>query len=152
MQIERRKFLESACKVCLFTGAGLLISNLTACGPSLKIMNLPVTQDTIRLPLTAFATEPMQIVRPEGWFYNIAIRKSSSDLYEAMLMECSHQQTQLIAVSKGFECPLHGSKFNLNGQVTKGPAERPLKQFATGIEQDQLVIQLKSYINTSQNF
>jgi Rieske Fe-S protein len=144
MQIERRKFLESACKACLFAGAGFLISDLTACSPSVKVIRLPVTQETVRLSLTAFATEPMQIVRPEGWFYNIAIRKSSTDQYEALLMECTHQQNQLLANSNGFKCPLHGSQFNINGQVTKGPAERPLKKYSTGLEQGELVIQLKS--------
>ncbi len=144
MHIERRKFLESACKACVLAGAGLLLSDLTACTPSLKIITLPVTQDTVRLPLTSFAKEPIQIVRPEGWFYNIAIRKSSPDEYEALLMSCTHQQTQLIADSHGFICPLHGSKFNINGQVTKGPAEKALKKYSTGLEQDQLVIQLKS--------
>jgi Rieske Fe-S protein len=144
MQLERRKFLESACKACLFAGAGFLISDLTACSSSVKIIRLPVTQDTVRMPISVFAAEPLQIVRPEGWLYNIAIRKSTADQYEALLMECTHQQNQLLANANGFKCTLHGSQFNINGQVIKGPAERPLKKYSTGLEQDQLVIQLKS--------
>jgi Rieske Fe-S protein len=144
MQIERRKFLESACKACLLAGAGLLISDLTACSPSFKVIKLPITQNTVRLPLTSFAKEPLQIVRPEGWFYDIAVRKTSTEQYEALLLECTHQQNQLIASSKGFNCTLHGSQFGLNGQVIKGPAEDPLKRLSTRLEQGQLVIQLKS--------
>src|ERR1700682_4669897 len=144
MQIERRKFLESACRACLLAGVGFLISDLTACSPSVKVIKLPITQNAIRLPLSAFVTESLLIVRPEGWLYNIAVRKISTDQYEALLLECTHQQNQLIANSNGFRCTLHGSQFNLNGQVIKGPAERPLKKFNTRLEQDQLLIQLRS--------
>ena len=143
MQIERRKFLESACKACLLAGAGFLISDLSACSPSAKIIKLPVSQNSVRLPVTSFANETMQIVRPEGWFYDIAVRKTSEDQYEALLLECTHQQNQLIVNPNGFKCNLHGSQFNLNGQVTKGPAERPLKKFETSLDQGQLVISLK---------
>jgi Rieske Fe-S protein len=144
MQIERRKFLTSACKGCLFAGAGFLISDLTACSPSAKIMRLPITQDSVRFPISAFTTESIQLIRPESWYYDIAVRKTGTDQFDALLLECTHQQNQLIAISNGYKCNLHGSQFNLNGQVVKGPAERALKKFTTRLDHGQLVIQLKS--------
>ena len=144
MDMERRKFLESACKACLFAGAGLLISELTACSPAANVLKVPISQDAIRLPVSGFANQSMQIVQPEGWFYNIAVQKTEAGQFEALLMECTHQRNQLIASANGFQCPLHGSRFNLDGQVTKGPAERSLKKFTASIDQDLVVIQLKS--------
>jgi Rieske Fe-S protein len=144
MQIERRKFLESACKACLLAGAGFLISDLTACSPSAKVLKLPITQNTVRMPVTAFANEPLQIVRPDGWLYDIAVRKTSADEYEALLMQCTHQKNQLMAESGGFICSLHGSRFTIDGQVRKGPAELPLKKFTTSLDQGQLIILIKS--------
>jgi nitrite reductase/ring-hydroxylating ferredoxin subunit len=144
MNIERRKFLVSSCRACLLAGAGWLISDLSACSPSAKVMTLPISDDTIRLPLTSFTTDAMPIVRPNGWYYDIAVRKTSTDQYEALLLECTHQQNQLIVNPNGFKCMLHGSQFNVNGQVTKGPAELPLKQFKTSIDQGNLIIKLKS--------
>jgi Rieske Fe-S protein len=144
MQIERRKFLTSACKACLFAGAGFLISDLTACSPSVKIMRLPITQDSVRFPISAFTTESIQLIRPEGWYYDIAVRKKGTDQFDALLLECTHQQNKLIAISNGYKCNLHGSQFNLNGQVVKGPAERALRKFTTRLDSDQLVILLKS--------
>ena len=144
MQIERRKFLASACKACLFAGAGFLIADLAACSPGTKIIQLPIVQDSVRFPVTAFATESIQIVRPAGWFYDIAVRKIETDHYEALLLECTHQQNQLVVNPNGYKCNLHGSQFNLNGQVVKGPAERALKQFSTSLDKGQVVIQLKS--------
>jgi len=76
--------------------------------------------------------------------YDIAIRKTAPDLYEAILLQCTHQRNQLLPIPKGFICSLHGSKFNLNGDVVKGPAERPLKKFETTMDQGELVIFLKS--------
>ncbi len=144
MQIERRKFLTSACKACLLAGAGFLISDLAACSASSKVLKLPISQNAVRLPVTAFASEPVQVIRPEGWLYDIAVRKISVNEYEALLMECTHQQNQLIVNQNGFKCMLHGSQFNLDGQVMKGPAERALKKFPTSMDQGQVVIQLKS--------
>ena len=43
-------------------------------------------------------------------------------------------------IPNGFLCTLHGSKFNLDGKVIKGPAEHPLKKFTTSLDQEELVI------------
>lgn len=144
MQIQRRKFLTSACKACLLAGAGFLVGDLAACSPSAKIIQLPIMQDTVRFPVSAFATENIQIVRPAGWLYDIAVRKTDADHYEALLLECTHQQNQLVVTTNGYKCNLHGSQFNLNGQVVKGPAELTLKQFPTRLDQGQVIILLKS--------
>jgi Rieske Fe-S protein len=125
-------------------GAGFLIKDLIACSPTSKVLKLPISENTVRMPLTSFTTEQLQIVRPDGWFYDIAVRKSSEEEYEALLLQCTHQQNQLIANQNGFICTLHGSRFNLEGQVVKGPAERPLKRFPVHSEQGQVIIQLKS--------
>jgi Rieske Fe-S protein len=144
MQLERRKFLTSTCKACLLAGAGFLISDLIACGPSSKVLKLPVSGNAVKVPVTAFATEQIQIVRPEGWIYDIAVRKTSAGEYEALLLECTHQQNQLIVNQNGFKCMLHGSQFNLDGQVVKGPAELPLKRLPARADQGQVVIQIRS--------
>jgi Rieske Fe-S protein len=144
MQMERRKFLESACKACLMAGAGFLISDLTACSPSTAVIQLPVSENTVRLPMSTFVKDPLAVVRPQGWLYDIAVRKTAEGPYEALLLECTHQRNQLLVTPSGFKCTLHGSQFNLDGQVVKGPAEFALKKFSTHQEQDFLVIQLKS--------
>ena len=147
IQVQRRKFIGSACKACLLAGAGFLLSDLTACSPASKVMKLPIVENTVRVPVSSFATGSIQIVRPAGWFYDIAVRKSANDgtdIYEALLLECTHQQNQLMVNGNSYRCTLHGSVFNLEGQVTKGPAEKSLKKFKTIVDQSELVIELKS--------
>lgn len=142
--MERRKFLQDTCKACLFAGAGFLITDLAACSPATKITRLPVTDNTVRLPISSFNRQPFQIVRPEGWIYDIAVRKKDEGQFEALFMQCTHQKNQLIAEGNGFICPLHGSRYTRDGQVKKGPSEHSLKKFNTLQDQGELVIELKS--------
>jgi Rieske Fe-S protein len=144
MLMERRKFLQDGCKACMLLGAGFLITDLTACSPALRIMRIPVTDNTLRLPIGVFAKHSMQIVRPEGWVYDIAVRKEADGQYEALFLQCTHQKNQVIADGNGFLCTLHGSRYSLDGQVKKGPAEQALKKFPVLEEAGYLVIQLKS--------
>jgi nitrite reductase/ring-hydroxylating ferredoxin subunit len=143
MNLERRKFIQDGCKACLLFGSGFLISELTACGPTSQIIRLPVSAGTVQLPLAGFAKQSMQIVRPEGWVYDIAVRKIDDGLYEALFLQCTHQKNQVIPEGNGFICPLHGSRYNPDGKVKKGPAEMSLRKFPVHEESGDLVIELK---------
>jgi Rieske Fe-S protein len=142
--MERRKFIQDGCKACILLGAGFLISEITACGPTTQILRLPITGDTIHIPITELTKQSLQIIRPEGWVYDIAVRKSSSGQYEALFLQCTHQKNQVIPEGNGFICPLHGSRYTLDGQVKKGPAELSLRKFPVREEAGDLIIELKS--------
>ena len=45
-------------------------------------------------------------------------------------------------VLKKFECPCHGAKFNINGEVFEGPPPRPLDLFKLQIIEEKLVVDL----------
>ncbi|HTL97397.1 MAG TPA: Rieske (2Fe-2S) protein [Holophagaceae bacterium] len=42
---------------------------------------------------------------------------------------CTHAGCSVRSAGTGFECPCHGSAFDLLGAVTQGPAKLPLKHF-----------------------
>ncbi|MDP2645556.1 MAG: ubiquinol-cytochrome c reductase iron-sulfur subunit [Desulfobacterales bacterium] len=54
---------------------------------------------------------------------------SDNDGLHAISKVCTHLGCLVAKTSTGFQCPCHGSKFNLEGKVIAGPAPRPLPWF-----------------------
>jgi Rieske Fe-S protein len=145
--MERRNFLKSSCNICLLAATGYFLSELTACSPAAyQVIKTEIINDEIQIPVASFMQSTMQFVRPKGWYYDIAVRKKEDNTYQALLMQCTHQENQLTPTGNGYTCSLHGSQFNKEGKVTKGPAENSLKGYTTSLNQENLIIHIKSKI------
>lgn len=139
--MERREFIRSSCNACLLAAAGYFLPTLAGCSPKYSVFKTEVVDEKLMLPLTTFGQSSMQIVRPKGWYYDIAVEKKEDGSYAALLLQCTHQENQLTPDGNGFHCTLHGSQFDKNGNVRKGPAERSLKHYDTYVDNDHLIIQ-----------
>ena len=64
------------------------------------------------------------ILAPRG----ICIIREGSKL-AAISITCTHLGCTVGAADTGFACPCHGSRFDQDGNVTGGPAPRPLPWF-----------------------
>lgn len=139
--MKRRDFIKTSCQACLLTSAGMLLTFMDSCSPAVgnSIYKADVVNNQIEVPLSLFDKSPLQFVRPKGWYYDIAVEKNK-DGYLALLMQCTHQSNQLVADSNGFTCNLHGSVFDKEGNVRKGPAEMPLKKYKTTVTQSSLIL------------
>ena len=143
--MQRRTFLQSSCNACLLFATGWILPALSGCGPgAYSVFNTEIKGDRVEVPDTAFAKGSLVLVRPKGWYYSIALRKRADSSYSARLLKCTHQDNQLTASFNGYSCSLHGSGFNPEGQVVKGPAERALKSYPVTIESNQIVIHTKA--------
>lgn len=143
--MERRSFIQSTCNVCLLMAAGFTLPKLIGCSPAaMKVLQIDVVDNAVQLPLAPFAQSNIQIVRPKGWLYEIAVTKNDDNTYQALLLQCTHQDNQLTQTGSGYQCSLHGSQFNKSGKVVKGPAAKPLKQYKTVLGDHQLTILLKA--------
>ena len=142
--MQRRNFLKSSCNACLLLATGFLMPALSGCGPSFQVLSSEIKDDRITVPAESFAKGPLVLVRPKGWYYSIALRKKEDNTYSALLLKCTHQDNQLTAASDGFSCSLHGSAYNRDGHVTKGPAERALTTYPVTVESNQLIIHTKA--------
>ena len=52
------------------------------------------------------------------------VRKGKA--FHAISSVCTHLRCQVAQVGNGFQCPCHGSKFDISGNVIKGAAPSPL--------------------------
>ena len=136
--MQRRHFLKHSCQLCLIGAAFPALSSCTA--SKYSVYKTSVNNKTVEVPVSLFATSPLQIVRPNGWYRDIAVQKKEDGTYTALLLECTHQENALTVTGNGFHCPLHGSDFDRNGRVRKGPAEVPLTSYSVSIQQDNLII------------
>lgn len=84
---------------------------------------------TIDLTETKFA----DLQKIGGFIYEkliIVVRKSTSE-YLAFNQYCTHAAgvVQFIPQNNYFQCPVHGSIFDLDGKVIQSPAINPLKKY-----------------------
>jgi cytochrome b6-f complex iron-sulfur subunit len=91
----------------------------------------------LRLPKAAVLASPSKRFRvalpdnlPAGEAFvppgrSVAIFRDAGGAY-AVSTICTHLGCVVKTKADGFECPCHGSGFAADGEVTKGPAPRPL--------------------------
>ena len=79
------------------------------------------------------------LVLPEKRLY--VIRNADGSFY-ALSSVCTHLgcMTRYVPESAQVACPCHGSRFSLEGQVTGGPAPRPLRRLKMTLERGTLVV------------
>ncbi|QEC69812.1 Rieske 2Fe-2S domain-containing protein [Panacibacter ginsenosidivorans] len=142
--MKRKEFITSSCKACMLMTAGYFLPKLTGCSPAAySVFKTDIVDKKISIPLSMFDQSAVQFVRPKGWYFDIAVQKNADNTYQALLLQCTHQENQLTPNGKnGYQCSLHGSQFDMVGNVRKGPAEKPLERYYTSIENNNLVIQI----------
>ena len=69
----------------------------------------------------------------------VVLGRDADGLY-AMSAACTHAGSMVSVVSAGgveeLSCPCHGSLFDANGEVTRGPARAPLPHFQVDVASD----------------
>jgi cytochrome b6-f complex iron-sulfur subunit len=64
-----------------------------------------------------------------------AVLIHNNDGYLAFSLVCTHLGCTVEQKNGGYECPCHGSKYNDKGDVTRGPANAPLKKLRVEINE-----------------
>ncbi len=143
-QMHRKDFIKNACRICLLGATAAAVTDLTSCSPAIgnAVLKPIVLNGQVQVPLTIFDTGKFQIITPAKYAYEIAVEKKDNGTYKALLLSCTHYANQLIPSGNGFYCNAHGSKFNKEGEVLKGPAEHSLKELTTVIAEKSLFINL----------
>jgi Rieske Fe-S protein len=115
--VSRRSILGLGCLAC---------AGAAACGrPGGEQPTGPIAAGNVR-------DVPVGTFRVMG---EIVIARDGGGLY-AMSAICTHAGCPTRATSAGLFCPCHGSIFDRDGQVTRGPARAPLPHFQIDLGPD----------------
>ena len=137
--MERRDFLLKGCTLAI---GGTLITSLLQSCQSIPVFKTVSENKMLKVPLDQFKENNYLIVRPSNVSYNVAVIKKNENDFQSMMMVCTHADNPLRFNGKEFRCSLHGSLFNKNGNVEKGPAEKSLTLLKTKVENNYLTINL----------
>jgi Rieske Fe-S protein len=102
--------------------------------------------NSLVIPLAALASLPpgeALEAKPGGTHPDLLMRRTDGG-WQAITAHCTHRGCVVAwnAAAVEWQCPCHGSRFAADGQVVKGPAERPLLEAPARIQGDTLVVDL----------
>ncbi len=145
--MERKQFIKTCSIGCL--GMTALLPLMESCSGT-KMITATIVGVHLIIPVSEFEItkketkgyHPYVIVQNSKLKYPIAVYRFSASDYNALLMRCTHQGTELRAFGNKLQCPAHGSEFGNRGAVSNGPASTNLRAFPVSLENDQLKIAL----------
>lgn len=134
--IGRREFVAS----CAMLSAAFL----AGCA-AMVTHPVPVVSGTIRLSLRQYPelAKPDGAVKlqPDGREEPIYLLAQGGD-FVAVSPICTHRGCTVDVSGERLVCPCHGSTYDRDGRVLKGPAQRPLQRFNISRAGDELVLEL----------
>ena len=123
---SRRKFITTV--ALLFGSGGLLLRYLT-----------PRVRPGRQVVLTAALSD----IPPDGALVfqeqRVVLLRDTDGPY-ALSLVCTHLGCTVTVSAREMACPCHGSRFDRQGRVLNGPADRPLKRHA--VEEKSGVIEV----------
>ncbi|MCH7530504.1 MAG: Rieske (2Fe-2S) protein [Gemmatimonadetes bacterium] len=139
--MNRRDFVKSLPVV----PAGLLLGasalTLSACG---GMPYLAPRGSGNRLVVSAARVpEAGVLLQRPGMEHPVFVHATEQGGYTALLVRCTHRGCQPDPVGDRFVCPCHGSEFDLEGAVLRGPAERSLLRYRVAREGEDVVVTLQ---------
>lgn len=122
------------------TGAACLGTCLGACGDD---QGLDVLHQDLTLSLSEhpeLETEGQSALIEAGLRAPIAVTRQGEGDFLVTGTECNHQNCAVERRGPGWACPCHGALFSLEGDLSRGPATKPLTRYQWTLDGDQLTI------------
>ena len=142
--MERREFVRKCGLGCL----GILASNLLLQGcAGTRYVSGSIQGSFLSIDEDDFLNEDQDylkhvVVQNDALQYPIVVFRLGTESYQALLMKCTHQGTELQVFGDRLQCPAHGSEFTNKGRVQNGPADASLRSFPVIKELKTLKIDL----------
>jgi Rieske Fe-S protein len=140
--VGRRQFF-AVCAV----GACALAMSSTGCA-SLATRPVGAVNGVARLALADYPElmRPFGAIKvlPMGERDPLYVLAHGLDRFVALSPICTHRGCTVDAQGEHLVCPCHGSTYDRSGAVLRGPAERPLRRYATQVSGGYIEIDLRA--------
>lgn len=140
MKSSRRSFIKNSSALCVSCFSTSLL--MQACASINPIVEFKYSKNTLIIKTELLDNLGFAIIEPNNYPAPILIKKSNN-MYEALLMLCTHKNCELNLIGKQLICPCHGSEFDFNGNVLSGPADKELYQFKIHFDNQNIYISKK---------
>jgi Rieske Fe-S protein len=71
----------------------------------------------------------------------VVVTQPTAGVFKGFSSTCTHKGCTVDKIADGtIDCPCHGSKFNLDGSVANGPAQKPLEAKTVTVQGDSIVL------------
>ena len=140
-------------KVLLGAGLGLVTAVVAACSTYGKKPEAagesgtttaapPATGGTAAAPAANVIAKTADVPVGSGVIVDkVVVTQPTAGVFKGFSSTCTHKGCTVDKIAEGtIDCPCHGSKFNLDGSVAKGPAQKPLEVQAIAVEGDSIVL------------
>ncbi len=120
--------------VLIGAALGPLAAPLTGCGQAGRAQESPPpAADQVLSPAADVGVGAAKIV--DGTL----ITQPTAGVFKGFVARCTHAGCALAVKDGGIECPCHGSKFELDGSVARGPATKPLEARPVMVRDGEIV-------------
>ena len=140
-------------KVLLGAGLGLVTAVVAACSTydkkpeaagesSTTTAAPPATSGTAAAPAANVIAKTADVPVGSGVIVDkVVVTQPTAGVFKGFSSTCTHKGCAVDKIADGtIDCPCHGSKFNLDGSVAKGPATKPLEVEAISVEGDSIAL------------
>lgn len=145
--MTRKEFLQNAATVLAAASIFPVSALLEGCAVNSQTLRVSAKENRVRLALAELPklAEPGGFVKvyPFGFAHPIVVFEHPSGEVFAISTTCTHAGCEVRKTKSKFECPCHGSQYDLTGQVLRGPAPAALTRFPVKKKGDFLEIILK---------
>lgn len=165
--VTRRQFFNRAMNATFFSFLGLMgVSSLAMFWPRLSggfgsdvdagaladLQTQVVAPDGSVIPVFVPEARAYLVPAPDSLSEQFADLPVEAGGLMALFQRCVHLGCRVpwCATSIGFECPCHGSKYNVIGEYFDGPAPRNLDRFAVEVVDDRLIISTGRILQSSR--
>ncbi|HEY6171368.1 MAG TPA: Rieske (2Fe-2S) protein [Candidatus Kapabacteria bacterium] len=138
MNTTRRDFLQSSLSALAgLTIVGFVSPTFIGCGDDPASSNTSDAGKTMTVDVSALDANGKAVRTSSPSGRPLIVIRRASDRYVTLLLVCTHQScsgTDLSNSTVSIICGCHGSTFDLEGNVTAGPATSDLSSFTTTYE------------------